>query len=120
MTMLHYASHCILPPGLLDRLARTGDEEIRSSALDTLSIDHKFRLTRAESAARAGGFEARAVTFARIGGQPNRTIYDQRHGQEQTPGKVARSESQDAVADTAVNQAYDGLGATYAYYCTLL
>jgi Zn-dependent metalloprotease len=107
---------CILPPDLLGRLARAGDEDVRASALDTLSVDHRFRLARAESASRIGGFDTRPVTFARIGGRPERMIYDQQHGMDQTPGVVARAEGRDPAADTAVNQAYDGLGATYTYY----
>jgi Zn-dependent metalloprotease len=108
--------HCILPPDLLDRLARVGDEAIRTAALDTLQFDHLFRLTRAEMASRLGGHFARPITFGRIGGHPQRTIYDQQHSTVQTPGRVARAEGQPAVADTAVNQAYDGFGFTYDFY----
>src|SRR5579859_6301623 len=108
--------HCILPPDLLDRLARDTDAAVRTAALDTLQFDHLFRLTRAEMAARLGGRQARPITFARIGGQPQRTIYDQQHSTVQTPGKVVRAEGQPAVADTAVNQAYDGFGFTYDFY----
>jgi len=111
--------HCILPPDLLHQLTRTGDAATRDAALNTLSLDLQFRLTRAESAARAGGRNAHPVTFARIGGHPQRTIYDQQHSQTHTLGKVARSEGQAPGADAAINQAYDGLGATYTYYWTV-
>src|SRR5262249_23512297 len=116
---------CILPPDLLDRLARTGTEEVRNAALDTLALDQLFRLTRVESAARSGGRTARPVTFARIGGQPQRTIFHQGHnpgqtprnpGRTQRPRKPVRTEGQRASRDKSVNQAYDGLGATYTYY----
>jgi Zn-dependent metalloprotease len=109
---------CILPPDLLERLARTTEGAARDAAIDTLSIDRRFRLARAESAARQPSFAGRAVTFARIGGTAQRTIYDQRHSQSQTPGVVARSEGQTAVGDGSVNQAYDGLGFTYDFYWT--
>src|SRR5690348_4428703 len=115
----HHSLRCIVPPGLLDRLARTSNEATRNAALDTLALDRRFRLTRAESAARAGGFLARPITFARTGGQPNRTIHDQQHSESQTPGVVVRSEGQPPVSDSAVNQAYDGLGATYDYYWSI-
>jgi Zn-dependent metalloprotease len=111
--------HCILPPDLLDRLARAGDEAVRTAALDTMQFDHLFRLTRAEMASRRGGRQSRPITFARIGGQPQRTIYDQRHSTIQRPGKVARTEGQRAVADSAVNQAYDGFGFTYDFYWSM-
>src|SRR4051794_14862299 len=112
----HDPLRCILPPRILHRLASTGDDETRSAALQTLALDHKFRLARAEAAARRDGRSAKPVTFARIGGRPNRTIYDQQHTEAQTPGKPARAEGQRASRDNAVNQAYDGLGATYTYY----
>jgi Zn-dependent metalloprotease len=101
---------------VLHRLARTGKAEVRAAALATLELDHKFRLARAETAARRGGRTLQAVTFSRIGGQANRTIYDQQHSTAQTPGKVVRREGQRPVNDNAANQAYDGLGATYNYY----
>jgi Zn-dependent metalloprotease len=107
---------CILPPDLLERLARTGDERTRAAALDTMALDRRFRLSRAEAAAHTTPFAARTVTFARVGGQPNRTIYDQHHGTDQTPGTAVRAEGQPAVDDQSVNQAYAGLGATYEYY----
>jgi Zn-dependent metalloprotease len=53
-----------------------------------------------------------------VGGQPQRTIYDQKQGQVQTPGAVVRNEGQSPVGDAAVNQAYDGLGFTYDFYWT--
>jgi Zn-dependent metalloprotease len=112
----HNPLHCILPPGILHKLASAGDESVRAAAVQTLELDHKFRLARAETAARRGGRLIQPVTFSRIGGQANRTIYDQQHGTAQTPGKVVRREGQRQTNDTAVNQAYDGLGATYNYY----
>jgi Zn-dependent metalloprotease len=105
---------CILPPHLLDRLARSENATTRNAALDTLQLDHRFRLARAESAARCG--IARQVTFARVGGKPNRSIYDQKHLEDQSPGTAVRAEGQGPAADAAANQAYDGLGATYAFY----
>jgi Zn-dependent metalloprotease len=107
---------CILPPDLLHRLAMQGDEEVRRAALRALMLDQRFRVTRAESAARAGGRMLRPVTFARIGGHVQRTIYDQHHRETQSPGEVVRGEGQAAVADASVNQAYDGLGYTYDFY----
>ncbi|QEC48369.1 M4 family metallopeptidase [Baekduia soli] len=112
----HGPSHRILPPGLLYRLARTGDAEVRRAALDTLALDGRLRLARAEAAGRRGGRAAQPVTHARVGGRPNRVIYDQQHAETQTPGVVVRAEGQPAPADPAANQAYDGLGATYDFW----
>jgi Zn-dependent metalloprotease len=101
---------------LLHKLAETGSEEARQAALETLALDHRFRLARAEAAARTGGRPMQPVTFAREGGKVQRTIYDQHGEKAQVPGAVVRSEGQDPVGDAAVNQAYDGLGATYDFY----
>src|SRR5512133_1829307 len=111
--------HCILPPDLLDKLARTTNAAVRDAALDTMQLDHLFRLTRAEAAGRLGGRFLLPITFARIGGHKQRTIYDQQHSTSQTPGKVARAEGQRPVKDTAINQAYDGLGYTYDFYWSI-
>jgi Zn-dependent metalloprotease len=112
----HNPLHCILPPGMLHKLARNGNAQVRGAALATLELDHKFRMARAETAGRRGGRTQQAVTFARVGGTANRTVYDQRHSSVQTPGKVLRREGQRPVSDKAANQAYDALGATYNYY----
>jgi Zn-dependent metalloprotease len=112
----HDPLQCILPPHILRKIAESSDAELRAAALATLELDHKFRLARAESAARRGGRALRPITLARTGGKPRRTIYDAHHAKPQTPHDVARAEGQPAVADLAVNQAYDGLGFTYRYY----
>jgi Zn-dependent metalloprotease len=111
--------HCILPPNLLRRLLRHEDADVRAAAAETLALDHRFRIARAEAAARRGGKAAQPVTFARIGGTVQRTVYDQRHSTAQRPGTVARVEGQAPVGDGAINQAYDGLGFTYDYYWTV-
>jgi Zn-dependent metalloprotease len=115
----HHPLRCILPPNLLARLLHHEDADVRAAAAATLALDHRFRIARAEAAARRGGKAAQPVTFARIGGTVQRTIYDQRHSTAQQPGAVVRVEGQAPVADEAVNQAYDGLGDTYDYYWTV-
>jgi Zn-dependent metalloprotease len=112
------AHHCILPPSLLRGLARSDEEALRDAALNALALDGRFRLARAESAARLFRLP-KSVTFSRIGGQPQRTIYDQQGSESQTPGAVMRVEGQAPSADQAANQAYDGLGATYLFYWTV-
>ena len=112
----HHSLRCILPPSLLDRLARSDDAALRDRALDALKLDGRFRLARAESASRIGGRQAAPVTFARIGGQVHRTIYDKKHSETQSLGTVVRAEGQPETGDPAVNEAYNGLGNTYDYY----
>jgi Zn-dependent metalloprotease len=113
----HDPLRCILPPKLLEQLAKSEtDPDARAAILDTLTNDRHFRLARAESASRSSAILAPTVTFARVGGNPNRTIYNQQNNDQQTFGAVARTEGQAPVADNAVNQAYDGFGATYSFY----
>lgn len=50
--------------------------------------------------------------IADVQAAPTRTIYDT-HGTEQLPGTRVRGEDDPAVADAAVNQAFDGLGDTF-------
>jgi len=40
--------HCIIPPNVLERLARTGEERRRTMALDTLMVSETFRTARLE------------------------------------------------------------------------
>jgi Zn-dependent metalloprotease len=106
----------IVPPGLLEEIARTEAPEIVADALSTLARDRRFRVARAESVARMPA--TRPVTFNRLGGRPLRSVSDQKHLEIQTPGEIMRSEGAPAVPDDAVNQAYEGLGATYDFYWT--
>ncbi len=106
---------CILPPDLLLALARDATPEQRGAILDTLQLDHGFRLARAELAARQPARLPSAIG-AGVGGAPNRTIYDQEHSTATTPGTLARSEGQPPSADPSVDQAYDNFGYTYQLY----
>jgi len=105
---------CILPPDLLLTLSRDGTPEQRAAAMETLQLDHSFRLARAEAAVRQGVQPLRARSTA--GGTPQRKIYDQAHSTASTPGTLKRSEGDAAVQDVSINQAYDNFGATYALY----
>jgi Zn-dependent metalloprotease len=49
-------------------------------------------------------------------GQKRRTVADCHHDQEIRGATVMRSEGQDPTGDPAVDEAYDGLGATYDLY----
>ena len=116
--MSHGSLHCILSPALLHRLAQAGSEPTRAAALETLAREQSVQAgpRLAESASRTGGREARPVTFATRRRPAQVTIYDQRNSDAQSLGTVARSQGQPPVKDKAVNQAYDGLEATYDYY----
>jgi Zn-dependent metalloprotease len=110
------ALQCIVPPGLLLRVAASGSPEEREAALRALAIDQTFRQARVEQAARDAMVPRPPRVVGAAPGSPHRTIYDQQESEALEPGVLARSEGQAAVADPAVNEAYDGFGATYALF----
>lgn len=105
---------CILPPNILIEISKNGTPAQRAQALDTLSVDHTVRQFRATSAAALGPMQGQprmSVTSP----AKQRTIFDSQHTQ-QMPGNVARTEGAPPSADASVNEAYDGLGATFDFY----
>jgi len=62
-----------------------------------------------------GGLKAQHPAAALAPPNKKRTIFDAQTT-EDLPGRMVRSEGQPAVADKAVNQAYDGLGDTFDFY----
>jgi Zn-dependent metalloprotease len=106
---------CIVPPDLLRRIILEGEPEERSAAVDTLTLDGSIRMSRAEIAGRRTIGQRTFASLVSTGGQPNRTIFDQHH-KTNGVGTVVRAEGHGATADPAVNEAYDGLGATYDFY----
>ena len=101
---------CILPPHILQHLARHGDDEARTVALETLVATERLR---GERHAIADGL--RDVPA----GVKRRTLYDAGHTQR-LPGKLVRGENDPATDDGAVNQAFDGLGATYDFLAEVM
>jgi Zn-dependent metalloprotease len=109
MPILHHRPiFCILPPHILRQIAQNGTPAERAAALQTLSADMTLRLLRADQRTAPGGVLAAE-------GQKQRTIYTANNAQT-LPGDVVRRESDPAGDDVAVNEAYDGLGATYDFY----
>lgn len=103
---------CIVPPVLLQRLAAEASPEEKRALLETLRHD---RIIRAERKANAQG--VRSLSPIGTGtGKPNRSIYDQGGIASDTPAKLVRGEGAKAVKDPAVNEAYDGLGATFDFF----
>jgi Zn-dependent metalloprotease len=103
----------ILPPNLLRRIAQRGDRRQREAALETLGVDHTLRLARATLDLL--GPPPRRGFFGLAGAEKQRTIYDARGGDE-LPGHVVRSEGAPGAGDVEVDEAYDGLGATFDFF----
>jgi len=97
---------CVIPPHMLENIVVNGNEQQRSWAFHTLNISSQFRGRR-----NVVG----AVNFAVSPGEKRRTIFDAK-STEQLPGKLARGEGDPPSNDIAVDEAYDGAGATYDLY----
>ncbi|GAA4359227.1 M4 family metallopeptidase [Angustibacter luteus] len=101
----------IVPPYLLEQLATNGDPDQALRATQTLAIDVRYRGLRASgqlTTAAGQGPPAQPPS-------PRRTISDA-HRSTDLPGDVVRTEGQPATADVSVDEAYDGLGATWSLY----
>jgi Zn-dependent metalloprotease len=107
---------CIVPPDLLRDVIRSGNQGERETAADTMAIDQTFRTLRAAFAATVAANQVAMRPMGGVGGKPQRTIYDQGNSPAIALGMVARTEGQKAVRDPAVNEAYDGFGATYKLF----
>lgn len=107
---------CIIPPVILEDLARRGGDKERDSALRTLAIDATLRTTRVHNSLVRAATRPTSVLQSVTPGKPSRTIYDCQSKTPATNPKIARREGSRASKDVAVNEAYDGLGDTYGFY----
>jgi Zn-dependent metalloprotease len=109
--------HFIVPPYLLAHLADSaGDRFPRAAEAARLALrdDEPVRLARADRPRYSDFGEPTPTAMVREPQGPRRTIYDARNT-EDLPGTRVRAEGEpDVVEDPAVNEAYAGLGATYA------
>ena len=104
---------CILPPNLLHHVANNGSARQRAWALETLASDSGIRLMRATYQLMETGAHKSLLTASPPIKQ--RTIYDAA-GAEQLPGRAVRTEGAPPTGDVAIDEAYDGLGATFDFY----
>lgn len=98
----------IVPPHIHEHIARNGNEKQKELAFRALTKSAYFR-----------GQRELLTTFAALGATPTgtkrRTIYDAKNGLA-LPGTLIRGEGGAKNKDGAVNEAYDGSGATYDFY----
>jgi Zn-dependent metalloprotease len=105
---------CILPPHIIDALVQRGTPRQRARALHTLAVDHTLRALRATPSTVVPGTRRRPSVMG-AEAEKQRTIYDA-HSTETLPGDVLRTEGGPPSGDVTVDEAYDGLGATYDFY----
>ncbi|HEY5730465.1 MAG TPA: M4 family metallopeptidase, partial [Anaerolineales bacterium] len=106
----HHTVSCIVPPHMLEEIATKGTKSQRELALNTLKTSEQMRGQR-----RAlSDFTGAVSRFAAVGGK-ERIVYDTENGST-LPGTPARNEGDGPTSDAAVDEAYDGSGATYDLY----
>ena len=107
----HNPVHCILPPHVLNHMAKSSDENVRRVAIETIALGEALRSMRTTLALMP--FMA-AIPSPQA--QKNRLVYDMKHGTAPLPGQLVRSEGQPACGDEAADEAYDYSGYTYDFY----
>jgi Zn-dependent metalloprotease len=101
---------CIVPPYMLERLARSADPETRDLAIAGLSRGAAVRAVRAFAQGVPGMMAVPSPAATK-----NRLVYDARR-KDRLPGKLVRREGEKKSADVAVNEAYDHSGDTYDFF----
>lgn len=99
----------IVPPYLLARLATADPQRFptaSAAARRTLRMDAPRKSARLTLSVEGD------VLIAELSDAPNREIADA-EGREVLPGRVVRAEGQPTTGDVAVDEAYNGLGATF-------
>ena len=101
---------------MLRRIVARGTTPQRDAALETLATDQTMRLARAthellETRSHRGLLDAPVAA-------KQRTVYDAHHT-ETLPGASVRTEGAPPFADAEVNEAYDGLGATFDFFAAV-
>src|SRR3954469_24408988 len=99
---------CIIPPHVLRKLLESKEREIREIALNTLLTTTGLRAER--RLLNTMGFLPSAANAKR------RTIFDCKNRRVTDEAELVRAETDGPVDDVSVNQAFDGLGATYDFY----
>ena len=105
---------------MLEALARSGEPAVAAPALEALAHDAALRQSRrTPTAMPTTRLPPRPVAREEVEAAPSprRTISDAQ-GRQSTPGRQVRAEGEPASSDVAVNEAYDGLGATWALWWT--
>jgi len=98
----------IIPPHIFRNIAEHGDDQQRAQARHMLEESAEVRGER-----RALSLVSDALALP--AGEKRRTIYDAQHTRV-LPGKLVRGEGAKPTKDAAVDEAYDGSGATYDFY----
>lgn len=106
---------CLIPPYILNAIARNGTQAQRECAIRTKAVDSTLRAMRLSNQSLRQ--PKRMVQLAQ-GLDKQRSVYTAK-GTQTLPGTLARAEGQAATGDLAVDEAYDGLGLTFDFFAQL-
>lgn len=109
MSSHQHSIFCILPPYMLQELARNGTAAQKEVALRNLTLGEQVR----EDRQNIGDVAAMDLTEATTGKE--RIVYDAQNGSG-LPGAQVRGEGDPPTGDAGADEAYDGAGATYDLY----
>ncbi len=104
---------CIVPPYIVEHMARSADPRIRERALVDVARGSAVRAVRAFVQQMPAMMVQASPT-----GRKHRFIYDARK-KDILPGRLVRSEGDGVSADPAVNEAYDYSGDTFDFFLNL-
>lgn len=102
--------HCIIPPYIVEHMARSEDPRVRERAMVALAHAAAVRAVRAFAQKMPAMLAAPSPA-----GRKYRLVYDARK-KDRLPGKLVRSEGEAKSSDPAVNEAYDHSGATFDFF----
>ena len=108
-------THAIVPPYLLARIAATREPtwaRAAEAARATLETPREYRPVRSRLRM---SIEEPGTLVVESGPAPDRTISDAQR-LERLPGVRVRGEDDPPTGDTAVDEAFDGLGATFDFF----
>src|SRR5262252_4581242 len=97
--------HCIVPPYLLREIAARASGDLRALAIESLAESDRIRSARAAAGPRPSIQRDTS----------RRAVYDAR-GTTSLPGRLVRGNGDPPSGDVEVDEAYEGLGATYALF----
>ncbi|HEX8487645.1 MAG TPA: M4 family metallopeptidase [Propionibacteriaceae bacterium] len=111
----HHHQHQVLgivPPHVLENIARNGSSAQRSRAARSLDVDRTLRRQRRDNQDQQ---PRRDRSEQESDAPKNRLIHD---AQQQTdlPGELVREEGGEATGDVGVDEAYDYMGGTWDLY----
>ena len=109
MSTHRHSLFCILPPHMLQALARNGTAVQKEMALRNLTLGEQMREDRQQIG------DVAAMDMPAVAAVKQRIVYDAQNGSS-LPGRQVRGEGDPPTGDPAVDEAFDGAGATYDLY----